>query len=131
VDVQPGSQDRFAYGAPIDADKVELTAVHADGSTRTKSKKYDAQKGESGRFNLAISTLTQRPLLKIGDNMIHYKMKKKSQAVAEGDFQATMTVVGDLSCRQGVVYAWGQAQCDSMAWACDTYFAGLSDSDCQ
>jgi hypothetical protein len=117
----PGPTDYFV-GPAADADQVTLNATHADGSQKSKSSKYDGQKGQSqSQFNLGIWTVTQKPLLQEGANQIHFSLAKGSQAVTEGDFTATVTRTQAAICPNGSQNAFGN-DCDFPQRACDQYF---------
>lgn len=117
----PGLTDYFV-GPVADADKVTLNATRADGSQRSKEAKYDGQTGQSkSMFNLGISTLTQKPLLKVGANQIHFTLAKSDQTVTEGDFTANVTRLQTAYCPSGTEHAFG-ADCDFPQNACNRYF---------
>ncbi|MES2965148.1 MAG: hypothetical protein V4760_14780 [Bdellovibrionota bacterium] len=104
---------RFRPETPVDADAVELKALHADGSSRTKSGGYSSSKSRSDYFNLWILTLTQRPLLEMGVNTVGYKMKKKGAIVAEGTFTATVKDGGRRECEFERYHSQNPADCEN------------------
>jgi hypothetical protein len=117
----PGLTDYFV-GPVMDADQVTLNSTRADGSTKSKDSKYDGSVGHSEKaFNLGISTLTQKPLLKGGDNNIHYTLSKNGDTVSEGDFKATVTRIPGATCPSDSDTAFG-SQCDYPQNFCDRYF---------
>lgn len=117
----PTSHDFFVH-PPTDADKVSLKSIREDGSTRTKSAKFDSENGISkSKFNLAIRTLTQSPLLKIGENKIAYTLSKGNQKVAEGEFIAIMEVVEERNCGSKFMYL-PQFNCSDTFRICDELF---------
>lgn len=121
--VTPGSSDLFAGPAGTNADKVTLTATHEDGSTRTKSEKYDASKNLSKKsFNLWIWTLTQRPLLEMGSNKVKYVLTKGAQTVSEGEFTAVGSAIPAKSCPYRQYFSVDPNDCRFMNQMCDRYF---------
>lgn len=85
----PVTHDYFIHD-PIDADQVTLTAIHEKGSQVQKKSQFLGDKGISkSAFNLSVSTLLQKPLLRFGKNQILYKLTKKNKVVKEGEFFVT------------------------------------------
>lgn len=117
----PTTHDFFVHPS-IDADKVSLKSTREDGSTRTKSSRFDGEKGISkSKFNLAIRTLTQSPLLKVGENKIAYTLSKGNEKVSEGEFVATMEVVEERNCGFEFMYV-PQIDCGDTFRICDELF---------
>jgi hypothetical protein len=122
--LNPSEADYFVGPQGVVADSLEITALHEDKSTRTKTDSYDAEKGRSsGRFNLWISTVFQRPLLDMGMNKVHYILKLKGSVVSEGDFEAIVAKAGDLECRRtGYYYSQSSNDCMTGYSFCSQYF---------
>lgn len=119
---EPDIVDYFV-GPQVDADKVLLTATRDDGSQKSKDSGYDGQKGQSkSRFNLGISTLMQRPLLKAGRNSIHFTLSKNDSPVTEGDFEASVTPLPGLRCSHGIYQGFSSFDCQDHYRVCQTYF---------
>lgn len=117
----PGLTDYFV-GPVTDADKVTLNSTRADGSQKSKDAKYDGSIGQSkSTFNLGINTLTQKPLLKTGENMIRFSLTKQDQVVSEGDFKATVVRGEAKFCPTGSDHAYGQ-ECEFTNSICNRYF---------
>jgi hypothetical protein len=117
----PGLTDYFV-GPSATASKVTLTSTRQDGSKKTSDGQYDGATGRStSKFNLGISTLTQKPLLKNGVNKIHFSLSEGSQVATEGDFEANVTAGPELRCPHD--YMFGTSfDCDFTQNACDRYF---------
>lgn len=119
----PGEEARF-IGPVTDADEVTLVATHADRSTRSKSGSYDGRKGQSDdRFNLWISTVFQRPLLKMGANTVEWNLKRKGKSVTKGSFVANVKDNGDLQCPNASETSWDMNDCVSSSRICSNYFS--------
>lgn len=119
----PAEEARF-IGPIADADEVTLVATHADRSTRSKSGSYDGRKGQSDdRFNLWISTVFQRPLLKMGANTVEWTLKRKGKSVTKGSFVANVKDNGDLQCPNASETSWDMNDCISSARVCSNYFS--------
>ncbi|MBL7686904.1 MAG: hypothetical protein JNJ49_02645 [Bdellovibrionaceae bacterium] len=119
----PAEEARF-IGPIADADEVTLVATHADRSTRSKSGSYDGRKGQSDdRFNLWISTVFQRPLLKMGANTVDWTLKRKGKSVTKGSFVANVKDNGDLQCPNASETSWDMNDCISSARVCSNYFS--------
>lgn len=128
--VSPGTHDYLISKTPIDADKVTLTSTRPDGKVRTKSSSYNSEKSISkSRFNLLIRTLTQSPLLGVGNNSVAYKFTKGKTVVEEGLFNAKATVVGKIQCKPRTTFANMDSYCESQNMGCDNYF--YLENNCQ
>lgn len=117
----PGLTD-FFVGPKVNASKVTLTATRADGSQRSSDKDYIGAEGRSkSRFNLGISTLTQKPLLREGTNLIHFSLTDGNETLAHGEFTTTVTRGAALQCPQHS--EWGTSHdCNFPQSACERYF---------
>lgn len=119
----PEIADYFVGPQGVKADKVTLKATRQDGSQREKSSDYDSSKSQStSRFNLGISTLTQRPLLKPGLNKIHFVLSLNGQTVNEGDFDVTVSEKNEMRCPTGNFYSPSYFDCQDQFTICDRYF---------
>lgn len=123
--LEPAEFVRLLGPAGVDADQVALTARWESGKTRSKTGSYDGAAGRSGRFNLWISTLLQRPLLDYGVNQLGYVLKKGGRPVSEGAFTAVVRRGEQRLCRRHRWYHSSDPS-DCRAGAsrmCDRYFA--------
>lgn len=114
---------RFRTDAPVNADSVELRAVHQDGSSRTKAGSFSSSKSTSERFNLWIRTLTQKPLLEMGRNTIAYKLKRNGAVVQDGTFVATVADGGVRGCAHDSIWSQNEHDCSGGSSICSTYFS--------
>lgn len=103
----------------IDADKVEVVAIHADGSDKSKTEKFNSKKQKSGDFNLVISTLLQSPLLEAGNNVINYNFTKKGQSVKQGSFGFHVARNPKLYCEALSFSQYGNCNIGNV---CDRYY---------
>lgn len=122
--LDPNEFDYFVGHQGVDAEKVVLNAIHADGSSREKTEDFDSSTGRSkDTFNLWISSLTQRPLLDVGKNTVQYKLKKGGQSVIEGSFTANVARGETRQCAPGNYYSSNPGDCQfPEAAICDRYF---------
>lgn len=119
----PGATDYFVGPAGVKADSVTLVAVRQDGSRREKVADYDSAKGRTEkRINLAISTLTQRPLLRVGSNQVSYVMKSGATVVATGEFTAEVKTLPSRQCQTSSVWAPSAFDCQNPTFMCNRYF---------
>lgn len=120
--LDPAEYDYFV-GPMVDGDKVTLEATREDGSTRSKTTGYDGSKGKSeNRFNLWISSLTQRPLLADGANKISYKITKANATITSGEFTAKVVREPTATCRPRTLYSSSAMDCQNQMTACGRYF---------
>ena len=123
----PKAFDYFVIDHEVDADRVVLTALREDGTTRTKTAKFKASKNRSKkRFNLWIASLLQRPLLKDGVNLISYSLQKRRKVVEEGQFEAIVEDGERRKCRYARINSTGPYDCSSDYNACQKYFEVLN-----
>ena len=112
----------------INADKVKLTAFHADGSQRSKSSKFDSNEGKSTKsFNLWISTVFQRPLLESGLNRIVYQFMNEDEVVADGEFEVVINRGEDRNCSYGTIFSHRDSDCRAGSNICNAYFRRYCD----
>lgn len=119
-ELSPAEFDRIQ--AHVDADSVSLHAIHADGSSITRTRNFNAKKGLSGEFNLWISSLFQSPLLNMGTNKINYTFTKNGQTVATGEFAVTVSSGTNKSCQILSIFPTSAPTCDSQFSACQAYY---------
>lgn len=102
----------------IDADWVK---IQREGSKYIKGSRFNSLTGETKKnFNLWIKTLLQRPLLKKGQNKIHYTFTKNKKIVKKGSFLVEVVDGEFRQCRNGSSTYYGN--CPSSYSACDDYF---------
>ena len=117
------SEYALFVGPIVNADEVELTAFHQDGSTRTKSSSYDRTIGRStDTFNLWIETLFQRPLLNLGRNDVRWTLKRKGTIVANGTFIAEVLQRPTLRCPYASETSMDPNDCRNPGRVCNNYF---------
>lgn len=88
----PHETDYFVHPAVDGAKKVRLTSIHEDGSSESKTARFDNKKGRtSGTVNLWIRTLLQTPLLNYGTNKVTYELiDNKKNTLNAGQFEVTV-----------------------------------------
>lgn len=119
-----GEYDYFVGPAGTKGDSVTLTALHQDGSQRSKTVDYDSAKGQSKKsFNLWIATLLQRPLLDPGTNTVRYKITSNGKVTASGEFVAEVKDGGTKNCsRSGSYTSNNPSDCQGGTSLCRRYF---------
>lgn len=121
--LNPSSYDYFVGPRDARATKVELTATHQDGSTRSKTTDYKGAEGRSSEsINLWISTLFQKPLLEAGTNSIKYRLLTRDTVYAEGTYQATVTKKPLRECAPATYNSSDINDCNSQYSICQAYF---------
>lgn len=117
---EPGSYTRLVSGA--NANRYQITAIHADGSSVSKKGRFNAGRGQSDEINLFVRSVLQRPLLKIGQNLVRYELTKGGDTVEQGEFVVHVAAAPDIVCRTGTIWM-NPSSCSSQALVCDEYFA--------
>lgn len=120
--LSPSNTARFQTADRVDADRVVLTAYHADGSNLTKSSTFDRRQGRSGSFNLWIRTLTQRPLLEMGANRIDYVLQSAGKTLQSGTFDVRVEPGRRLTCYHEQVFSSDANDCRNSSRDCEQYF---------
>ena len=104
-----------------EADKVKISYIDSRGKKRSKSSRF--KNGESSRsFNLWVWSLTQRPLLDIGENQISYKLTKKGKEVGSGQFTVNVEEMPARDCGYGNYYYSNVNSCNSYIDLCRNHF---------
>ncbi len=118
----PSEMNYFIGPKDIIADKVELVCSQSDGTVVSKEAAYDSKKGRSTkRFNLWISSLTQKPLLYLGENKINFTMKKNGVTVVNGQFTVQVDRHSALDCGYDTVYSGFLSDCENESFFCRKY----------
>ncbi len=117
--ISPSWRSKFITTA--DADKVTLSYTDHRGRTKTKSSKV--RDGESTRnFNLWVGSLTQRPLLKYGENVIDYKLTRDNAEVESGTFHVNVDRAPMRTCSHRTYYSANLDDCRNSLNVCNYYF---------
>ncbi|PIK15598.1 hypothetical protein [Halobacteriovorax sp. JY17] len=122
----PSIRSTFTFDSGVEADKVELKYVNSSGKTKTKSSKI---KGNESRenFNLWIWTLTQRPLLKSGENTIEYKLTNSGDTVETGSFDVLVETQAIRTCGYRSYTSSRLSDCTNASNVCAQYFREMND----
>jgi hypothetical protein len=121
--LEPAQSDYFQGPDGVMADEVVLTAIHDDQTSRSKDSGYNSKKGRStSDFNLWISTLLQRPLLKEGRNVIQYSMFLKKQQVTSGEFIVNVDGAPTRYCNPRTYSSTNGSECRNPTLLCNRYF---------
>lgn len=127
IALDPQAYDFFVGPQDGYADTVELTAIHEDGSSRTKTEDYDGRSGKSrSPLNLWISTIFQKPLLEYGRNIVRYRLyaSGRSAETSRGDqFVVTVKRGTARSCPLAHYNSTDVNDCNSQYSICQKYFA--------
>lgn len=126
--LEPGEFSWFMGPRGVAADQVELSAIHEDGSSRTKSEKYDEVAGRtSSTVNLWVWTLLQRPLLEMGRNTVNYRLTKGTRETSSGKFEVRVERAPTRTCRFRRSYFSSNMQdCQTGGGWCGQYFGDES-----
>lgn len=121
--LEPSAYDYFRGPKGLKAETVTLTAIREDGSTRSKSEDYDSHTSRSKKsFNLWISTLFQRPLLKEGRNKIDYTLVQSQTVVGQGQFEVLVQRDQPRQCPYSAYTSMDPNDCSSQFTVCERYF---------
>ncbi len=120
--IDPNYESPFVTDFDIDADHVALASKDEEGKIHKNDEKFYPATRKSKSFNLLISGLFQKALLRYGVNEIHYALTKDGHSVREGDFSATVKKEPALQCRYGFYYSFNMADCKSPERFCWNYF---------
>jgi len=121
--LSPESWSKFVDNSGVNADKVKLTFRDHKNKKRSKSSSFNSSKGESKKsFNLWVRTLTQRPLLKSGDNEISYALSKKGTTVETGTFNVHVEDTPTRRCGYRSYYSSNMDDCRFPSNVCNQYF---------
>lgn len=122
--LDPSTSSRFQTTPGVRANRVELTAYHADGSSRKKKEKFDSSTGRShGAFNLWIRTLFQRPLLEFGRNTVKYELKNDGRLMRSGTFEVQVVKGRDRRCPFRNITSHNLNDCRAGSNICNQYFS--------
>lgn len=122
--LDPNPYDYFVGPKDPAITKLELIALHEDGSARSKMISYDGHSGKSREaVNLWISTLFQKPLLAYGVNTIRYKIYSEHRdGQQEGNFNVTVKRGPARQCPLAQYDSIDINDCNSQYSICQRYF---------
>jgi hypothetical protein len=121
--LDPVSYDYFAGPSGVAADEITLTSVRSDGSVRETTGGYDASAGHSANaFNLWISTIFQRPLLRAGVNKVNYVLGNAGKEVSQGIFVVNVGAGAPRTCPATHYNSADKSDCESQYTVCQRYF---------
>lgn len=123
--LDPRETDYFVGPAGVEANQVALKANYPDGtSSGVKKSKYDGKEGKSkGKFNLWLASLTQEPLLRVGQNNISWVLVKGQKLVDRGDFYVNVEQTPIRECKEtGNYLSHNEFDCVSPDFMCEQYF---------
>lgn len=119
----PTEYDSFRGPAGVQADTVELIALHDDGTSRAKAVSYDSSHGASKvKFNLWVNSFLQSPLLAYGENRVTYRLRTRGVIVNEGLFVSNVKVGGLNQCPSAEYYSNSDLDCDQPYTYCQRFF---------
>jgi hypothetical protein len=118
--LDPSITDYFVGPENMEADSVELIAQWEDGSLHKKTSKYKNGKSKN-RFNLWIQTLTQRPLLDLGQNRVQYNLSLKGQLVGQGEFAVMVDRMSLAQCPFQTVNSIFPDDCEQIDLVCNRH----------
>ncbi len=124
--LSPSVFSKFKTDSSVDADKVTLSYVDSKGKRKTKSSSFKGDTSKSN-FNLWIWTLTQRPLLQVGENTIDYKLTKKKSEVDSGSFTVNVIPQEARYCSYQRYTSSFASDCETGSNICDKYFRDQND----
>jgi hypothetical protein len=117
----PDEFDRYVGDKFIDADHVQISNESMKGKKNVQKRIYNPKNMTSRNFNLWVSTLTQSPLLKSGENKLKVSYLLKKKVVAEDRFVTNVTKAQDLKC-DTVGINYGNLRCPTDMSVCRDYF---------
>ncbi len=123
--LSPSIRSKFIYDSGIEADKVKLTYTNSSGKTKTKSSRIKGSESTEN-FNLWIWTLTQRPLLKAGENTIDYKLSNDGDTVETGSFDVLVESLPVRSCGYRSYRSSRLSDCKNANNVCAQYFRDMN-----
>ncbi|EQC43703.1 hypothetical protein [Bacteriovorax sp. Seq25_V] len=122
----PSMGSKFVTDEVVDADKVTLTYVDSRGKKKSKSSSFKGTSSKSN-FNLWIWTLTQRPMLQVGENEIEYKLTKKKSEVMSGAFNVVVNAQQPRTCSYRSYTSSLASDCEAGSNICSRYFRDQND----
>lgn len=124
----PGMFSKFVTDEAVNADKVTLSYVDSKGRRKSKSSSFKGNSSKSN-FNLWIWSLTQRPMLQVGENEIEYKLTNKKSEVQSGSFNVNVSAQAPRYCSYRSYSSSFAADCENGSNICSRYFR--DQNDCQ
>lgn len=119
--LSPSNRAKFITDSGVDAKKVTLRRVNSKGKIIKKKSKFKPSTGESKKsFNLWLRSLTQRPLLTYGENIISYELT--GNEVEKGEFIVNVEKMATKTCRHDSYRVYNMSYCSDPNGYCSQYF---------
>jgi hypothetical protein len=120
--LDPVEFDYFVTESQVDFNEVTLKN-NVEGEDVKQTRGYNKNKNRSSnRFNLWIWSLTQTPILNVGENTIAYELKKSGRIVESGNFDVKVSVGQPRTCRRGFINSPRMSDCQNKSFVCADYF---------
>ena len=121
--LQPVEFDYFILDEDLDVSQVTLRS-NANKRKVKQSRSYNTEKSRSSqRFNLWISTITQTPLLQLGENTIRYEATKNRKLVKKGEFKVMVDEGEPRMCTPRTIHSSNPDDCRGPRnTVCSEYF---------
>lgn len=127
--IDSGNYDYFVGPTGTDADEVRISAEHADGTYRNVKSDYQSSRGRSeDSFNLWVSTLFQKPLLKEGKNVLRWILmqSRSGKELAANQFTVNVTRAGVRTCQPKHYQSIDALDCRNQYSICQKYFSEMN-----
>jgi len=123
VTLSPFEYGFFEAEKDVGANEVLLTSQRADGESVEKRVGYDSSTGRSEkRVNLWISTLFQKPILDVGNNVIDYQLVNEGEVKASGQLTVKVEEGAEKQCPDATDFSSNMNDCRFPQLACGRYF---------
>lgn len=116
--IEDGNYQRLQILSDFDADHIYLKNSK---SGIQKNSRINQSTQKTREINLWIESLTQRPLLDYGQNILEYNLTKKNQSLIKGSYTITVEKSEQRRCPNGFLY-YNSRQCPDRFMACRDYF---------
>ncbi len=126
--MEPWPYDVFSGPVNAEASSLELRAtVNGGADVRKTEVSYAGRTGRSSEINLGISSLFQRPLLRVGVNKIQYFITdRRKNVLHKGDFSVEVSRGSTRTCEGLRVVVGTDNDCDYSYSICQQYFTEMN-----
>lgn len=121
--LNPWPYDVFIGPQKAEIISLRLRAFSAENEPREIESVYDGRSGRSEEINLGVSSIFQRPLLRLGQNRIEFTLRnRQGRIVEQGTFEVTVQRGAIRNCGPREIHSNYRNDCGLPYSFCQQYF---------
>jgi hypothetical protein len=122
--MEPWPYDSLMGPKVQQAISLQISAsIDSNSEVRKLNVDYDGRIGSSDEINLGVSSLFERPLLRVGNNKIRYSLvNRRGDSLLDSEFVVVVNRAQARTCPKQMVQSAINADCEIPYSSCQQYF---------